>query len=80
MLNPKKLGCAGGILGGLTMLIITILALAIGYGTDWLHMVGGFYPGYTISLFGTVVGTVYGFIQGFVFFYLLAWLYNKIKV
>lgn len=81
MLNPKKLGYAGGILGGLTMLIVTILAVASGcYGLEWLEGMKSLYPGYKISYLGSIVGMVYGLIDGFVFFYLLAWLYNRVKI
>jgi hypothetical protein len=80
MLNAKKLGFAGGILGGLTMLIITFFSITNDYGTAWLELMKSIYPGYTISEIGCIVGMVYGFIDGFVFFYLLGWIYSKIKI
>jgi hypothetical protein len=80
MLKPKKLGFAGGILGGLIMLIATFLAITNNYGTEWLHMYANTHPGYTISKIGCIVGMVYGFIDGFVLLYLFGWIYNKIKV
>lgn len=36
----------------------------------------GTYPGYSISLFGSIIGLVYGFVDGFVGFFILVWLYN----
>jgi len=78
LLNARKLGLAGGILWGLSMLVITLLCLWTGYGALFLDVMENVYPGYSISWGGSIVGLVYGFIDGFVGFFLLAWLYNKL--
>ena len=80
MLNAKKLGYAGGILWGLTMLISTFLSINMGYATTWLQTMASIYPGYEISGIGCIVGMVYGFIDGFIALYLIGWLYNRIKI
>lgn len=77
MINPTKLGLAGGILWGFSIFICTILSLYTGYSKEFLEIITGVYPGYTISGVGSVVGLIYGFFDGFVGLYLLAWLYNK---
>lgn len=77
MLNPKKFGLAGGILWGLCMFACTILALYTGYAEMFLKMMGGIYPGYTISWVGGIIGLVYGFLDAFIGLYIFAWLYNK---
>lgn len=79
MLNPLKLGIAGGILGALTMFIFTILAVYTGYAVPFLSLMTSVYPGYSISLVGSFVGLVYGFIDSFVCLFLLAWIYNKLN-
>lgn len=79
MLNPIKLGISGGILWGLCMFICTILAFYFGYSAKFLNIMTDVYPGYTISLFGSVVGLIFGFIDGFIGLFLLAWIYNKLK-
>ncbi len=78
MINPKRLGLAGGILWALCMFFCTIIALYTGYAKQWLLIMGDIYPGYTISLWGSVLGLIYGFIDGFVGLFLLIWIYNKL--
>ena len=78
MLNARRLGLAGGILWGLSMFVCTLISLYTGYGTAWLNLMADIYPGYTISLIGSVIGLAYGFADAFIGFFLLAWLYNKL--
>lgn len=80
MLDAKKLGVAGGILSGLFMLVFTLISVFTGYGHDWFAHLSSIYPGYSVSVVGSLVGLVYGFIDGFVCLFLLGWLYNKVKV
>jgi hypothetical protein len=77
-LYPVKLGVAGGIIWGVCMFISTLLSVYFGYATDFLHAMSGIYPGYTISLWGSVAGLVYGFLDAFIGLSLLAWLYNRL--
>jgi hypothetical protein len=79
-LHPVKLGLAAGILWGLAMFLITLISIGTGYATGWLILMGDVYPGYTISAAGSILGLIYGFIDGFIVLFLLAWVYNKIKV
>jgi hypothetical protein len=80
MLNAKRLGVSGGIIWGLCMFICTILALLTGYSVDFLNVMRSVYPGYSISWGGAIVGLIYGFADGFAGFFLLAWIYNKLKI
>jgi len=75
-LNPKRFGLAAGILWGLCLSVITLISVGTGYGTEFLNMIASIYPGYGISLLGSVIGLVYGFIDGFIGLYIFAWLYN----
>ncbi len=79
MLNPVKLGIAGGVVWGLCMFVCTMLAIYNGYSAKFLEMMADIYPGYTISLWGAIVGLIYGFLDAFFGLFLLAWLYNKLK-
>jgi hypothetical protein len=70
-----------------------VLAVVSGIGlfaaTLWLVVKGGpvvgphlsllaqFFPGYSVTYFGSVVGLVYGFIVGYVGGWSVAWLYNR---
>jgi len=80
MLNAKKLGLAGGILWAVSMFIMTWASILWGYGVEWLNLMASIYPGYEISAVGSVVGLVYGFFDAFIGLFILAWLYNKLKV
>jgi len=77
MLNAKSLGLAGGVLWGITMFILTLLNLYTGYGSMWAALMVDVYPGYEVTLPGSIIGLIWGFVDGFVGLFLLAWLYNK---
>ena len=79
-MNAKKLGLAGGILWGLYIFICTMLSVFTGYGKLWLTILTDAYPGFMISVGGAFVGFLYAFLDGFIALFLLAWLYNKLKI
>ncbi len=76
MLHPTKLGLAGGIIWAISMFICTLLAVYTGYSKEFLMLMSSIYPGYTVSLGGSIVGLIYGFFDAFIGLFLLAWLYN----
>lgn len=78
-LNSKSFGLTGGILWGLCMLVMTLLAVGTGYATEFLNVVVSIYPGYTITPLGSVVGLVYGFIDMGVGLFIFAELYNFLE-
>ena len=75
-LSPKNLGLAGGIVHGVWMFALTLLAVGTGYAHQALSSVQDAYPGYVITFGGSVLALVYGFVEAFIGFYLIAWLYN----
>ena len=77
MLNAKNFGLAGGIVYGLLMLALTLLAVA-GVGTTIAGIYVGVLPGFAISVAGAVIGLIHGFISGFITFYLIAYVYNML--
>jgi hypothetical protein len=78
-LKPLALGGAIGILWGGSVFLTTILSHFTGYGRFFLEALPqSIYPGYRISLFGSLVGLVYGFIDGFVGGVIIGWVYNKL--
>jgi hypothetical protein len=79
MLHPIRLGFAGGILGGLCMLLTTITSVYTGYASQFLELMTAIYPGYTISGSGSLLGMIYGFFDGFIWLFLLGWVYNKLN-
>lgn len=77
-LNAKNFGLAVGGMWGVGLLISTWISLATGkvWAAGLLDVVGGLYPGYSISFFGSLLGLVYGFVDGFIAAFVVAWLYN----
>jgi len=75
-LDPVRLGLAGGILTGVTIFVMTLLCLVSEYGKEFLGMISSIYPGFEVTLVGSLLGFVYGFIDGFVALFLLACIYN----
>ncbi|MDA0361919.1 MAG: hypothetical protein O3A45_02825 [Proteobacteria bacterium] len=69
MHNAKSLGIAGGLTGGIVMLILTILGM-MGVGVSVLDVLASLFTGYTISFVGCLIGMIYGFIVGFVLSYI----------
>ena len=78
MLQPGKLGLAGGIIWGLIMFICTILTIYTGYSDQFLTIMKSIYPGYSLTWGGAFLGLVYGFFDAFIGLFLLAYLYNKL--
>jgi len=76
MLDKKSLSLAGGALWGGGVFLITLAALYTDYATGFVVLLQGLYPGYSVSVMGSVVGFVYGFLDAFVGLYLFASLYN----
>jgi len=75
-IDSVRLGLSGGILTGIFMFVTTLIALATEYGAEYLEHFVRLYPGFHVTVGGSLLGLVYGFITGFVGFFLLAWLYN----
>jgi hypothetical protein len=74
-LKPIALGLACGIVWGIGLALVTIVALTRSTG-EVLSKLAGYYPGYSVSPVGALVGAVWGFVDGFIAAAVLAWLYN----
>ncbi len=75
-LNSKRLGLAGGIVGGAVAFITTLFSVATGYGTTFLQVYASLHPFYSISIVGAFLALVYSFICWFVMGFVLAKIYN----
>lgn len=79
-LNAIAYGVVAGLLAGLGVFIGTIW-LVIKGGEEvgpHLKLLGQYFLGYEVTLFGSLVGFAYGFFYGFVAGYLAAHIYNWI--
>jgi hypothetical protein len=78
-LDGIRLGIAGGLVWGLALFFLTLIAAGTGYGSEFLSLFE-FYPGYTITFWGSATGFLWGFIDGFIGLGLVAWFYNHIHM
>lgn len=79
-LNAHKVGLTLGLLWGLFLAILTILAVAFPpYGKAFLDGIVSVYPGYSVTWTGAIVGLIYGFIDFYIGGVVFVWLYNRIK-
>jgi len=74
-LNTKRFALASGVLLGLALFVITLVAVGHGVGEHIRHL-NTIYPGYAVSYFGSVIGFVYGFLTGAVAGFLFSVIYN----
>lgn len=77
-LNPVRLGLAGGIFWGASMLVMTLLAVHANYAQEFMSSLISIYPGYRVTDMGSVVGLLYGFVDGFVSLAIFGWIYNAL--
>jgi hypothetical protein len=76
-INTKALALSMGFLGGLTVFLLTVWFLIMGYDGNFLAKLGSVYLGYSVSWIGAFVGLVYGFFDGLIGGAFLGFLYNK---
>lgn len=74
-LNVRSFALSLGILYGLTIFITTLWLIFNSSPNDKI-LFELIYPGYSVSLQGSIVGLLYGFIDGVIAGTLLSWLYN----
>lgn len=76
-LSPVGLGLSLGVLWGLSLFVMGLLAHYYAYGHPFVAGIGTLYLGYEPSLRGSIIGGVIGLIDGFITGFLIAWLYNR---
>ena len=77
--ETKRVALAGGIMWALCLFITTLVSVFTGgFAKAFLDGVGSIYPGYSISLSGSVIGLIYGFIDVFIGVYIFAWIYKMV--
>ena len=76
-LNTKACGLALGILWGLSMILMGLIAMVCSWAQPFVDVVSVMYVGYAATIIGTLIGAFWGFIDGFIGGVIFAWLYNK---
>jgi len=79
-IHTKALALSSGIVFGIIVCLKTLAGLYFGYGMECLTIFESIYPGYSISVVGSIIGLVYGFLNGAIVVGLISWLYNRIFV
>jgi len=77
-LHLTALGFAAGIIWGLSLFLITLFSIFSGYGDKLLKGVESIYPGYSVTLGGSILGLLYGFVDGFICAFIFGLIYNAI--
>ncbi|NQU18563.1 bacteriophage holin [bacterium] len=76
-LNVKAFGLAVGIVWGVGMFVLGIIAMAFGWGDRFIEILSSLYIGYKATFLGSIVGAIWGFIDAGIGGIIVAWLYNK---
>jgi hypothetical protein len=79
-IHTKALALSSGVVCGGAVFIMTLLGTFFDYGLDFLVVLRSVYPGYSISIIGSIIGLLYGFLDGVIWFGLIGWFYNRIFV
>ena len=79
-IHTKALALSSGIVCGVIVCVKTLAGLYFGYGMECLRIFESIYPGYSISVVGSIIGLIYGFLNGALVIGLISWIYNRIFV
>ena len=74
-LNAKGFALASGVLWGLALFVITLVAAPRGIGNNLSHL-SAIFVGNQVSYIGSVIGLIYRFVAGFILGSLFALMYN----
>jgi len=78
-LNAVKLGLAGGIFWGVVLFVMSWVSMLTNYAVFWLNHWMDVYPGFDLTVAGSIFGLIYGFLGGFLALFLIGWIYNLLK-
>ena len=77
-LNLFRFGVAFGLMLGVALLVVGIVAWLTGVGGPLVETVASLFRGYGARPFGAVIGGVWGCAVGFPCGAFLAWVYNRL--
>jgi len=81
-LNARAWGIAFGLVLGGGLLLATLFLVVKGGPTPGQHLqlLGAFFPGYRVSVLGSLVGFVYAFVVGYALGRLVGEVYNRLAL
>lgn len=75
--SPRRLGFAFGVIWGLSLFILGLIAHStIYYGHLIIQTLDSIYFGYEATVEGAFIGFLWGFCDAFIAGWLIAWVYN----
>jgi hypothetical protein len=74
-LGVKQFSLAAGLVWGVAILLVTLVAAARGIGNQLSHL-SAIFPGYEVSYVGSAIGLVYGFVSGAIAGFVFVEMYN----
>ena len=77
-LDVKAFGLACGLVWALGYVVLAVLTMTSGYGSDITNFLAKHYIGSGANTQGIIVGAVWSFVDAGIGGAVLAWLYNKL--
>ncbi len=77
-MDKKAFALAAGTVWGVLLFAVTILEATRGGAGHTLVLLGTIYPGYAVTMAGSVVGLIYGFVSGAIIGGVFACIYDKL--
>jgi hypothetical protein len=76
--DTKRAAMTGGIVWGVALFVVTLISIPTGYAMSFLQSIASVYPGYSVSVTGSIVGLIYGFLDVFIGVYITVWVYKQL--
>lgn len=77
-LNARAWGIAGGLVCGIGLFLATVILVLRGGEVVGPHLglLSVYFPGYSVTLLGSLIGFVYAFVLGYILGRFVGWVYN----
>ena len=78
-LNERAWGAAFALLAGFGLFLATNILVVRGGSNVGAHLglLRNYFPGYSVTVFGSLIGFVYAFVLGYVVGRVIGWMYNR---
>jgi hypothetical protein len=78
-LNERAWGAAFALLAGFGLFLATNILVVRGGSNVGAHLglLRNYFPGYSVTFFGSLIGFVYAFVLGYVVGRVIGWMYNR---
>lgn len=76
--KTAKMALTGGLIWGVLLFLTTLISVYSGYASQFLQLIADVYPGYSVTLSGSIIGLIYGFLDIYIGVYIVSWVYHHI--